>query len=94
LSICHYADFYEKKSDLAYFANPIGPLPEISKEEEMPYAFSLFQFLTKISEVIGGTSVTIFRSAIDGYNKRFNKEAQVKDTIKQASLLAKCYMRV
>ena len=52
----------------------------------MPYAFSLFQFLTKISEVIGGTSVTIFRSAIDGYNKRFNKEVQVKDTIKLSNI--------
>jgi len=44
------------------------------------------EFLTKISEVIGGTSVTIFRSAIDGYNKRFNKEVQVKDTIKLSNI--------
>jgi hypothetical protein len=63
------------------------PLPKIGKEEEkMPYAFSLFQFLTKISEVIGGTSITIFRSAIDGYNKRFDKEVQVEDTIKLSNI--------
>jgi hypothetical protein len=58
------------------------PVPEIKKEEvEVPCAFSLFQFITKISEVVGGAAITIFRSAIDGYNKRFNRNIEVADTI-------------
>jgi hypothetical protein len=63
------------------------PVPEIKKEEvEVPCAFSLFQFITKISEVVGGTAITIFRSAIDGYNKRFNRNIEVADTIRLSNV--------
>jgi len=59
------------------------PVPAIKREEvEVLYAFSLFQFLTKISEVVGGAAITIFKSAIDGYNKRFKRNIEIEDTIR------------
>jgi len=62
------------------------PLPEVKEEETEQYAFALFQFLTKISEVVGGASITIFRSAVDGYNSRFNKNMKVEDTISLSNI--------
>jgi hypothetical protein len=54
---------------------------EIKKEREGFYPFALFQFVTKISEVIGAPSLTIFRSAIEGYNQRFGRDIRINDTI-------------
>ena len=58
-----------------------GQVPQIKEDEVERYAFALFQFLTNISDMIGGTSITIFKSAIDGYNSRFGKNIKIEDTI-------------
>jgi hypothetical protein len=63
------------------------PVIEMKREEvEIPYALSLFQFVTRISEVIGGATLEIFKSAIDGYNKRFNKSITIDDTISLSNI--------
>lgn len=54
---------------------------KIKEEQEGFYPLALFQFVTKISEVIGSSSLTIFRSAIEGYNERFGRNISTSDTI-------------
>ncbi len=36
--------------------------------------------------MIGGTSITIFRSAIAGYNNRFKRDIKVEDTISLSNI--------
>jgi hypothetical protein len=63
------------------------PMPEIKKEKmEIPYALSLFQFVTNISEVIGASTLAIFRSSIEGYNERFNRNIKIDDTIRLSNI--------
>ena len=54
---------------------------EIKEEQEGFYPLALFQFITKVSEIIGSSSLTIFRSAIEGYNQRFGRNISTSDTI-------------
>lgn len=62
------------------------PLPIMSEEEAGRYVIGVFKFLTGISEVIGGTSLTIFRSTVEGYNERFCRNIKINDTIQLSGL--------
>jgi hypothetical protein len=54
---------------------------EIKKEQEGFYPFALFQFITKVSEIIRSSSLTIFRSTVEGYNERFGRNIKINDTV-------------
>jgi len=58
-------------------AEKIGIKAERPQGKDEIYSFALFQFVTKTSELVGEESMHIFRSAIDGYNKRFNRNIEV-----------------
>jgi hypothetical protein len=58
-------------------AEKIGIKAERPKSKDELYSFALFQFVTKTSEVVGEESLQIFRSAVEGYNKRFNRDIKV-----------------
>jgi hypothetical protein len=63
------------------------PMPEIDKKSlENEYTLAIFQFLTNTSQTMGGATMTIFRSAVDGYNQRFKKGVQIDDTIHLSGL--------
>jgi hypothetical protein len=46
----------------------------------------LFRFLTKTSEIVGGTTLTTFRPTIEGYNRKFNRDMRVNDAIQLSGL--------
>ncbi len=58
-------------------AEKIGIRAERPQNRDELYSFALFQFVTKTSELVGEESMHIFRSAIEGYNKRFNRNIEV-----------------
>jgi len=58
-------------------AGKIGIKMERPRSEDELYSFALFQLVTKTSEVVGEESMQIFRSAIEGYNRRFNRNIEV-----------------
>jgi hypothetical protein len=50
------------------------PMPRIDEKNlEDEYTLAIFQFLTNTSQTMGGATMTIFRSAVDGYNQRSKK---------------------
>lgn len=55
------------------------PLKKI--EEGPSYAVALFAFVAAIGEIMGGSTTAIFKSAIEGYNRRFKKNIKIDDTI-------------
>jgi hypothetical protein len=65
----------------------ISPRKEILPKEEAKelegkiYALNLFQFVTRIANLIGGSTLIVFKSSIRGYNERFNKGIRIDDTI-------------
>ncbi len=58
-------------------AERIGIRAERPRSRDELYSFALFQLVTKTSEVVGEESLQIFRSAIEGYNRRFNRNIEV-----------------
>jgi uncharacterized membrane protein len=50
---------------------------EKPKSKEEFYPFAIFQFVTKASEAVGNKSLIIFKSAVKGYNRRFNRDIKV-----------------
>jgi len=58
-------------------AERIGIRAERPRSRDELYSFALFQFVTKTSEVVGEESLQIFRSAVEGYNKRFDRNIEV-----------------
>jgi hypothetical protein len=62
-------------------------MPAIDERRlESMYVRGILQFLTKTSEVMGGATLTTFRSTIEGYNRRFNRNIKADDTIKLSGL--------
>ena len=58
------------------------PMPKIDKKAlENEYLVALFEFLKNSTALIGGATMTIFRSTVDGFNKRFNRDIRIDDTI-------------
>jgi len=60
---------------------PIG-----EKDLKDRYLGDLFKFLTRTSEVMGGATLTTFRSTIEEYNRRFNRRVEIDDTIRLSGL--------
>jgi hypothetical protein len=46
----------------------------------------MFEFLKNSTEIIGGATMTIFRSAVEGFNKRFSRDIRIDDTIHLSGL--------
>lgn len=55
-----------------------NPMPKIEKKKlENPHALSLFLFVTKVADLLGGSTKTILKSSIEGYNERFNGDIKM-----------------
>jgi len=63
------------------------PMPKIDKKVlENEYLTAMFEFLKNSTGIIGGATMTIFRSAVDGFNKRFSRDIRIDDTIHLSGL--------
>jgi hypothetical protein len=63
------------------------PLPRVDKEKlENDYLLAIFQFLKNTTNTIGGATMTIFKSVVEGYNRRFGKEIRIDDTVHLSGL--------
>jgi len=63
-----------------------GMPPIEEKDLKDRYLGDLFKFLTRTSEIMGGATLTTFRSTVEGYNRRFNRNIKADDTIQLSGL--------
>jgi hypothetical protein len=63
------------------------PMPKIDKKVlENDYLTAMFEFLKNSTGIVGGATMTIYRSAVEGFNRRFNRDIVIDDTIHLSGL--------